>query len=133
MKKCKHDTIIDSKVSRREDYLTISIFCILTQPVLHCAMRCNALCSERLCPCFKRNHNNDRRVAIENEFGLFVCSKRKHRQCFPMSSLYKNTCATLLVFFAGDVSWIYDTLFGPFCYGVKKASYFNLFTSKYVT
>ena len=38
MKKYKHDTIIDSKVGRREDYLTILIFLILTQAALHCAM-----------------------------------------------------------------------------------------------
>ena len=38
MKKYKHDAIIDSKVGRREDYLTIPIFLILPQPALHCAM-----------------------------------------------------------------------------------------------
>ena len=125
MKKCKHDTIIDSKVSRREDYLTISIFVIFTQPALHCAMRCNALCTlhRAPCPCFKRNHNNNRRVAIDNEVGLFVRSKRKHPQCFPTSSLCRNTCPTLL---ARDMRWIWDTMSGPFCYSVKKAFYFNL-------
>ena len=61
-------------------------------------MRCNALCTlhRAPCPCFKRNHNNNRRVAIDNEVGLFVRSKRKHPQCSPTSSLCRNNCATYL-------------------------------------
>lgn len=97
----------------------------------HCTVQCDAmhfaLCPEHLCPCFKRNNNNDRRVAIENEVGLFVRSKRKHPQCSPTSSLCRNNCATYLSSLLK--TWVRSMIRGLDIWTLSLSKFFH---SKYV-